>query len=108
MRQSRLFAQTYREAPSEADAVSHRLLLRAGFIRQIAAGVYAYLPLGLKVLRRLECILVGKLAGQGEIELKFRDRPDKETASIDEGYARAAAFVRDGRGTEVDRRDGLR
>ncbi|OXS62606.1 proline--tRNA ligase [Cohnella sp. CIP 111063] len=69
MRQSRLFAQTYREAPAEADAVSHRLLLRAGFIRQLAAGVYAYLPLGRRVLRKLEGIVREEMDRAGAQEL---------------------------------------
>jgi prolyl-tRNA synthetase len=47
MRMSRLFARTLREDPSEAEAPSHRLLLRAAYIRQLMAGVYTMLPLGL-------------------------------------------------------------
>ncbi|MCD9023155.1 proline--tRNA ligase [Cohnella silvisoli] len=57
MRQSKLFALTFREAPSGAEAISHQLLLRAGYIRQIAAGIYAYLPLGWRVLRKVERII---------------------------------------------------
>ena len=57
MRQSQLFASTWREAPADAEAASHRLLLRGGFIRQLAAGIYTYLPLGLKVLRNIERIV---------------------------------------------------
>ena len=45
MRMSRLFSQTLREAPAEAEVASHPLLLRAGFIRQLAAGIFSYLPL---------------------------------------------------------------
>jgi len=57
MKQSRLFAPTLKEAPSDAVIISHQLLLRAGFIKQVAAGVYTYLPLGKKVLDKIENIV---------------------------------------------------
>jgi prolyl-tRNA synthetase len=57
MRQSKLFAPTLKEAPSDAVVASHVLLVRGGFIRQIAAGVYAMLPLAWRVLRRVEAIV---------------------------------------------------
>ncbi|MHB1293488.1 MAG: proline--tRNA ligase [Anaerolineae bacterium] len=57
MRFSTLFGRTLREAPSEADLTSHQLSLRAGLIRQLGAGIYSYLPLGWRVLRKIEQIL---------------------------------------------------
>ncbi|TDR94239.1 proline--tRNA ligase [Enterovirga rhinocerotis] len=57
MRFSRSLVPTLREAPREAEIVSHRLMLRAGLIRQQAAGIYSWLPLGLRVLRRIEQIV---------------------------------------------------
>jgi len=57
MRQSNLLLTTLREPPGEADVISHQLLLRAGFIRQLAAGVYSYLPLGRRTLRKVEQIV---------------------------------------------------
>lgn len=57
MRQRHALIPTLRETPSDAEAASHQLLLRAGFIRQLAAGIYTYLPLGRKVLRKLEAIV---------------------------------------------------
>ena len=57
MRLSRLFSQTFREKPAEAEVVSHQLLLRAGYIRQSGAGFFTYLPLGLRVLRNVESIM---------------------------------------------------
>ena len=54
MRLSRYFLPVLKENPSEAQIVSHRLMLRAGMIKQQAAGIYSWLPLGLKVLRRIE------------------------------------------------------
>lgn len=69
MRQSMLMATTMREAPGDADAVSHQLLLRAGYIRQLAAGVYTYLPLGLRVLRQIERIIREELDRVGAQEI---------------------------------------
>jgi prolyl-tRNA synthetase len=57
MKQSKLLIPTLREAPSEADVISHQLLLRAGFIRQVAAGIYTYLPLGWRVLKKISDIV---------------------------------------------------
>lgn len=69
MRQSALFATTLRDAPADADAASHQLLLRAGFIRQLAAGVYTYLPLGWRVLRAIERIVREEMDRSGAQEL---------------------------------------
>ena len=57
MRMSQYFLPTMKENPSEAQIVSHRLMLRAGMIRQHAAGIYNWLPLGLRVLRKVEQIV---------------------------------------------------
>ena len=57
MRMSQYFLPTMKETPSEAQIVSHRLMLRAGLVRQTSAGIYAWLPLGLKVLRNIERIV---------------------------------------------------
>ena len=57
MRQSKFFMPTLKEAPSDAVAKSHQLMLRGGYIRQVTAGVYAYLPLGYRVLRKAENII---------------------------------------------------
>jgi prolyl-tRNA synthetase len=69
MKQSMMFIPTLREVPAEADASSHQLLLRSGYIRQVAAGVYTYLPLGWRVLRKIEQIIRQEmdLAGAQEI-----------------------------------------
>src|SRR3989344_1071678 len=56
MRYSQMLIPTLREAPSDAEVVSHKLMIRAGLIRQLARGIYDYLPLGLKVLRKIEQI----------------------------------------------------
>lgn len=69
MRLSRYFLPTLREPPREAEIVSHRLMLRAGMMRQEAAGIYAFLPLGLKVLRKIEQIVREEQNRSGAIEL---------------------------------------
>jgi prolyl-tRNA synthetase len=69
MRVSQMMTKTLRETPAEADTVSHQLLLRAGMIHQIATGVYAYLPLGWRSLRKLEQIVREELDVVGCQEL---------------------------------------
>jgi prolyl-tRNA synthetase len=69
MRLSRYFLPILRETPKEAEIVSHRLMLRAGLIRQEAAGIYAFLPLGLRVLKKIEQIVREEQDRSGAIEM---------------------------------------
>src|ERR671929_1887202 len=69
MRLSRYFLPILRETPKEAEIVSHRLMLRAGMIRQEAAGIYAWLPLGLRVLDRVTRIVREEQDRTGALEL---------------------------------------
>ena len=69
MRLSRYFLPVLKETPAEAQIVSHRLMLRAGMIRQEAAGIYAWLPLGLRVLRKVEAIVREEMDRAGSVEL---------------------------------------
>ena len=69
MRLSRYFLPLLRETPKEAEIASHRLMLRAGMVRQQAAGIYAWLPLGLRVLRKIEEIVRQEQDRAGAIEL---------------------------------------
>ena len=69
MRQSQLLIPTLREDPGEAEIVSHRLMLRAGMIRKVAAGIYTYLPLGLRVIRKVERIIREELNRAGAQEV---------------------------------------
>src|SRR5690606_27057591 len=69
MRLSRYFMPILREAPREAEIVSHRLMLRAGMIRQEAAGIYAFLPLGLRVLQKVVQIVREEQNRAGAVEL---------------------------------------
>jgi prolyl-tRNA synthetase len=57
MRLSRYFLPVTKETPSDAQIVSHKLMLRAGLVRQTAAGIYAWLPLGLRALKKIEQIV---------------------------------------------------
>ncbi|MCE3221886.1 MAG: proS [Nitrospira sp.] len=69
MRVSHTLIPTLREDPGEAETVSHRLMLRAGMIRKVAAGIYIYLPLGLRVLRKIERIVREEMNRAGAQEL---------------------------------------
>ena len=69
MRLSRYFLPTLRETPKEAEIVSHRLMLRAGIIRQQAAGIYSWLPLGKRVLANIERIVREEQNRAGAIEI---------------------------------------
>lgn len=69
MRASQLFLPTLREVPADAEMVSHQLLLRAGFIRKVAAGIYDYLPLGYKVIKKIIRIVREEMDEQGAQEL---------------------------------------
>ncbi|MDR1070338.1 MAG: proline--tRNA ligase [Gracilibacteraceae bacterium] len=69
MKMSRLFAPTLREAPAEAEIASHKLLLRAGFIRKSTAGIYTYLPLGWRVIRKIEQIVREEMNAAGGQEI---------------------------------------
>src|SRR4029453_7162641 len=66
---SRYFLTTLKEAPAEAELASHRLMLRAGMIKRLSAGIYTWLPLGLRVLRKVESIVREEMNRSGQIEL---------------------------------------
>jgi prolyl-tRNA synthetase len=71
MRVSRLFARTLREDPAEAEVTSHRLLLRAAFIRKTAAGIYTAMPLGLRTMDKIERIVREEMDAAGSQELRM-------------------------------------
>jgi prolyl-tRNA synthetase len=71
LRMSTLFLRTLREDPADAELPSHRLLVRAGYIRRVAPGIYTWLPLGLKVLRNVERIVREEMDAIGAQELSF-------------------------------------
>jgi prolyl-tRNA synthetase len=69
MRVSQFFISTLKEAPAEAEIVSHKLMLRAGLIKRLASGIYTWMPLGLRVLRKVEAIVREEMNRSGAIEL---------------------------------------
>jgi prolyl-tRNA synthetase len=71
MRLSHLFAPTLRDDPSEADVASHRLLLRAGFVRQLASGLYTSLPLGVRSMRKIENVVRQEMDDSGAQEIRM-------------------------------------
>ncbi|WP_345384268.1 proline--tRNA ligase [Pseudonocardia yuanmonensis] len=70
-RMSSLFLRTLREDPADAEVPSHKLLVRAGYVRRVAPGVYSWLPLGLKVLRRIENVVREEMDAMGAQEIQF-------------------------------------
>jgi len=71
MKTSKFFISTQKEVPAEAEIASHRLMLRAGIIRRLAAGVYTWLPLGLRVLRKVEAAVREEMNRAGAVELSM-------------------------------------
>ncbi|HEV8661364.1 MAG TPA: proline--tRNA ligase [Thermoanaerobaculia bacterium] len=69
MRWSRYFINTLREVPADADVISQKLMMRAGMIRKVAAGIYTYLPLGLRSVKKLEAIVREEMNRAGSVEL---------------------------------------
>ncbi len=69
MKTSKFFIATQKEVPAEAEIVSHRLMLRASLIRRLAAGIYTWLPLGLRVMRKVEAVGREEMIRAGAIEL---------------------------------------
>jgi prolyl-tRNA synthetase len=69
MRASRFFVSTLKEAPADAEVVSHQLMLRAGMIKKLAAGIYSYLPMGLRSIRKIETVVREEMNRAGAVEL---------------------------------------
>ncbi len=89
MRTTRFFISTTKEAPSEAELVSHRLMLRAGLIKRLGSGLYTWMPLGLRVLRRVEAVVREEMNRAGAIELLM---PAIQPAELWEETGRWAQF----------------
>ena len=69
MKASQFFISTLKEAPADAEVVSHKLMVRAGFIKRLSAGIYSYMPMGLRVIRRVEAIVREEMNRAGAVEL---------------------------------------
>ena len=89
MRASQFFISTTKEAPSDAELISHKLMLRAGLIKRLGSGLYTWMPLGLRVLRRVEAIVREEMNRAGAIELLM---PAVQPAELWEETGRWAQF----------------
>ena len=89
MRVSQFFLSTLKEAPTEAELVSHRLMLRAGLIKRLGSGLYTWMPLGLRVLRKVEAIVREEMDKSGAIELLM---PAVQPAELWQESGRWAVF----------------
>jgi prolyl-tRNA synthetase len=69
MKASQTFVSTLKEAPADAEIVSHRLMMRAGLIKRLGAGIYTYMPMGLRVIRKVEAIIREEMNRAGAVEL---------------------------------------
>ena len=69
MRASRFFISTLKEAPSDAEIISHKLMMRAGMIKRLGSGIYSYMPMGLRVIRKVEAIVREEMNRSGAVEL---------------------------------------
>src|ERR1700689_3420191 len=103
MRLTRYFLPLLRETPKEAEIASHRLMLRAGMVRQEAAGIYAWLPLGFRVLKKIEQIVREEQNRAGAIEILM---PTLQPSDLWGGTGRYDAYgkemlrIRDGHGRD--------
>ena len=69
MRASRFFISTLKEAPADAEIVSHKLMMRAGMIKRLGSGIYTYMPMGLRIIRKVEAIVKEEMNRAGAVEL---------------------------------------
>jgi prolyl-tRNA synthetase len=69
MKASQFFISTLKEAPADAEVMSHKLMMRAGFIKRLGAGIYTYMPMGLRVIRKVEAIIREEMNRAGAVEL---------------------------------------
>jgi prolyl-tRNA synthetase len=86
---SKFYISTLKEAPSEAELISHKLMIRAGFIKRLGSGLYSWMPLGLKVLRKIEVIVRNEMNKAGAVELLM---PAIQPAELWEETGRWALF----------------
>ncbi len=104
MRQSQLFTRTLKDAPADETAVNAKLLIRGGFVHKIMAGVYAYLPLGQRVLERINRIIREEMNATGAQELTMTVLQDKETWTATGRWDTAKEVMyqfKDSRGSDV-------
>ena len=71
MKASQFFISTLKEAPADAEVVSHKLMMRAGLVKKLGAGIYTYMPMGLRVIRKVEAIVREEMNRAGAVELSM-------------------------------------
>ena len=69
MKASQFFVSTQKEAPADAEVASHKLMIRAGMVKKLGAGIYTYMPMGLRVIRKIESIVREEMNRAGAVEL---------------------------------------
>ena len=74
MRTTQFLLATEKETPSDAEVISHKLMLRAGMIRKLAAGLYTWLPMGLRILRKVEAIIRDEMNKAGALEVLMPEK----------------------------------
>src|SRR5260370_28756750 len=89
MRWTRSLIPTLRDDPADAEAISHKLMVRAGLVRQLAAGLYVYLPLGLRVIEKVNAIIRQEMNGIGGQEIEL---PVLQPAAISQQSGRWGAI----------------
>jgi len=97
LKMSTLFLRTLRDDPADAEVASHKLLVRAGYVRRIAAGIYSWLPLGVITLRNVERVIREEMDNAGFQEVNFPallPREAYETTNRWEEYGPSLAFKR--------------
>jgi hypothetical protein len=96
MRWSQTFIPTLKESPSDAEIISHKLLLRAGLVRKLTGGLYTFLPMGLRVLRKIEQIIREELNRAGGIEVLMPAlQPPERCVVLPASTARSASRAAD-------------
>ena len=71
MKASQFLISTLKEAPADAEVVSHKLMMRAGMIKKLGAGIYSYMPMGLRVIRKVEAIVREEMNRAGAVEISM-------------------------------------
>ena len=92
MHMSRLFSQTLREAPSDIETASHQLLMRAGFIRPLASGIFSYLPLARRAMTRIENIMREEINAIGGQEMTMPVVQPADIWQVDTKQIREKAY----------------
>ena len=86
MKASQFLVSTLKEAPADAEVVSHQLMIRAGMIKRLGAGIYNYMPMGLRVIRKVEAIVREEMNRAGAIELSMPVVQDRKSTRLNSSH----------------------